>query len=568
MRRNRLTADRDCEMKTKLTPTVALLITLLLTPPAALRAADAAGKAAASPRLTAAPPARPVALNAADYPSLQAAVDALPKTGGTILLPPGEFKLQKTLNVTFAARNYPQFGVQLKGAGRSATMLLLDTKLQPGLDFTGNSYWKVSDLHIRNRSADVGALLARTPANGRGCCGEFDNVVFDGSYPVAAVYMTASECCRFWNCTIGNQLKKWYNKDVEGWTEGEAAVMISPGNIRHLQSPYCQEGTGGGSNTEYLFDGCTIGSEPPQSCGLKIFGQASDIRITSSYLHSCGLAAIYLDGTRGNLNNVSLRNLRIEAEKAQHALSAVGHTSLVTIEGGNWSSTKEAILQEGAPVAFTDAGGACTSTVGAANKWKISQLGLSIWDGWGYRGDYSTFCKEQWGTPEKTAWRDGEPHVFMRFNQLLNSVVEPCEMITRRWRPDSFRSESDAGKLMQTVGGLSVEQARQVSEASFMGGEANRKLRQAQCQLAIGKGSAGNRITVVSQKHLDVDKDGTAPELHYRAAGKRHDALSCPLVGRVASADSLIVRCGARCQRWGRKRCHTPPSTKASMYEH
>jgi hypothetical protein len=483
---------------------------LLLAPLAALHAAGAERKAAESPRVAGGPPAKPAALSAADYPSLQAAVDALPKSGGTILLPPGEFKLQKTLNLSFAARNYPQFGVQLKGAGRSATMLLLDTRLQPGLDFTGNSHWKVSDLHIRNRSANVGALLARTPANGRGCCGEFDNVAFDGSYPIATVYMTASECCRFWNSTINNQLKKWYNKDVEGWTEGEAAVMISPGNIRNIQSPYCKEGTGGGSNTEYLFDGCTIGSEAPQSCGLKIFGQASDIRVTSSYLYSSGLAAIYLDGTRGNLHNVSLRDLRIEAEKAQHALYAIGHTSLVTIDGGAWSSTKEAILQQGAPVAFTDAAGPCTSTVGAANKWKISQLGLSIWDGWGYRGDYREFCKEQRGTPEKTAWKDDEPHVFIRFNQLLNSVVEPCEMVTQRWRPDSARSQGDAAKLMQTVGGLSVEQAQQVAEASFMPGEANRKLRDRQCQLAIGKGSAGNRITVVSKKHLDSGKVGAA----------------------------------------------------------
>jgi hypothetical protein len=491
-------------------PALTLLAVGLLAPLVVLHAAAAERKVAESGRTTGGPPAKPVALNVADYPSLQAAVDALPKRGGTILLPPGEFKLEKTLNLSFAARNYPQFGVQLQGAGRSATMLLLDTKSQPGLDFTGNSYWKVSDLHIRNRSAGVGALLARTPANGRGCCGEFNNVAFDGSYPIAVVYMTGSECCRFWNCTIHNQLKKWYNRDVEGWTEGEAAVMISPGNIRNIQSPYCMEGTGGGSNTEYLFEGCTIASEPPQSCGIKIFGQASDIRVTSSYLQSCGFAAIYLDGTKGNLNNVSLRDLRIEAEKAQHALYAIGHTSLVTIEGGNWSSTKETILQEGAPVAFTDTGGPCTSIVGAANKWKISQLGLAIWDGWGYRGDYSEFCKQQPGTPEKTTWKDDEPHVFMRFNQLVGSVVEPCEMITQRWRRDSVRSEGDAGRLMQTVGGLSVEQAQQVSETSYMRGEANRKLRDRQRQLAMGKGSVGNRITVVSAKHLDMDKDGAA----------------------------------------------------------
>jgi hypothetical protein len=43
-----------------------------------------------------------------------------------------------------------------------------------------------------------------------------------------------------------------------------------------------------------------------------------------------------------------------------------------------------------------------------------------------------------------------------------------------------------------------------------MGGAANRKLRDRQCQLAIGRGSVGNRITVVSAKHLDMGKDGAA----------------------------------------------------------
>ncbi|MEI6423425.1 MAG: hypothetical protein WCP55_14485, partial [Lentisphaerota bacterium] len=292
----------------------------------------------------------------------------------------------------------------------------------------------------------------------------------------------------------------------EGWTEGEAAVMISPSNVRNVQSPYCEEGTGGGSNTEYYFEGCTVGNEAPESCGFKIFGQVGDVRISNSYLHSAGFAAIYLDGTKGNLNSVSIRNVRIEGETGQHALYAVGHTSLVTIEGGNWISTKEVILQEGAPVAFTDAGGPCTSAVGAANKWKISQLGMGIWDGWGYRTDYAKWAIEQRGNAEATAWKDDVPHAYMRFNRLTDSVIEPCEMVTQRWRKDTTRNEADAEKLMQTVGGLSVEQAKQISEASFMGGDANQKLRDRQRMLSIGKDSAGNRITVVKEKHLEIDK--------------------------------------------------------------
>ena len=458
------------------------------------------------------PAPQPVTLESTAYPTLQAAVDALPFGGGTVILPPGEITLEKTLNLSYAAKKNTQFSVCLMGAGKLATKILLDTKGQPGIDFTGNGYWKVSDLHIMNRSANVGALLARTPANGRGCSGEFSNVYFSGCYPIAAVYMTGSECCRFFNCDINNQLKKWYNKDVPGMTEGEACVMISPNNIRDLKSPYCEEGTGGGSNTEYYFDGCTIGNEAPESSGVKIFGQASDIRITNSYLHSDGFTAIYLDGTKGNLSNVSLRDIRIEGEHGKHALYAVGHTNMITIDGGCWNATDEVILQEGVPVKFVDAGGPCISSVGAANKWRISQLSFSVWDGWGYSKEYRDYAREFRNGPEKTAWKDDVPHVYMRFNQMLNSVVDPCEMVTLRWRDAAPQPAAEA-KNLQTVNGLTGEQAQAISEASFMPGAANQKLRDRQRMLAIGKESSGNRITVEKKKLLEMDKNASDKNL-------------------------------------------------------
>ncbi|HEY3396230.1 MAG TPA: right-handed parallel beta-helix repeat-containing protein [Armatimonadota bacterium] len=461
----------------------------------------------------AAEPGPAVSLNAADYPDLQAAVNALPNSGGTVLLPPGTIKLDKTLNLSFALHQNPQFSVTLQGAGTLATVLLLDTKGQPGLDFTGNSYWKVSNLHLMNRSGNVGVLLARTPANGRGCSGEFNNVLFSGCFPVAAVYLTGAEVCRFYHCQFSNQLKKWYNQDVAGVTEGEACVMISPNNVRGLQSPYCTEGTGGGSNTEYYFDGCTFNNEAPESRGLKIFGQASDIRVTNSYLHSDGFTAIYLDATKGNLSGLSLRDLRIEGEHGQHALYAIGHTNQVTIEGGSWNATKEVILQEAAPVAFVDAGGPCVSKVGAANKWRISQLSMSIWDGWGYSKEYRQMAQEMRGGPLPTAWADNVPHVYMRFHTLLNSVIEPCEPVTLRWR-EALARPANAGD-QGTVNGLSAEQAQGLFEASFQPGEANQRLRDRMRQVALGAGSAGNRITVTSRGLLEID-----------AATARHNSLT------------------------------------------
>ncbi|MCX7597380.1 MAG: hypothetical protein N2512_00740, partial [Armatimonadetes bacterium] len=219
-------------------------------------------------------------VNAADYESLDQAVAALPQQGGTIVIPPGRYVIRETLNLSFARHKFPQFAVNLRGAGKLATVLVLETNGQPGIDFTGNSYWSVSDLMIFNRSANVGVLLARTPPGQHGSCGEFRNVYFGGCFPIACVYMTGAECCRFDNCNITNQLKKWYNADVEGMTEGEACVLISPDNVRGLKSPYC-ESTGGGSNTEFLFQGCTFSNEAAGSCGIKVVGYASDLRVVS-----------------------------------------------------------------------------------------------------------------------------------------------------------------------------------------------------------------------------------------------------------------------------------------------
>ncbi|MEI6504087.1 MAG: hypothetical protein WCP21_23995, partial [Armatimonadota bacterium] len=246
-----------------------------------------------------------LSVNAAEYPSLNEAVDALPPEGGTVVLPPGRFVLKETLNLSWARHKSPQFSVNLRGAGKLATVIYLDTDKQPGLDFTGNSYWTVSDLHIMNHSANVGVLLARTPPGANGCSGEFRNIYFSGCFPIAAVYMTGAECCRFVNCNITNQLKKWYNKVVPWMTVGESCVMIFSNNIGDLKSPYC-DSTGGGSNTEFLFDATTMSCEAAGSVCLKVFGQTSDVRVVSCYMHSDGLAAVYLDGTKGNVNAIAV----------------------------------------------------------------------------------------------------------------------------------------------------------------------------------------------------------------------------------------------------------------------
>jgi hypothetical protein len=293
--------------------------------------------------------------------------------------------------------------------------------------------------------------------------------------------MTGAECCRFYNCTITNQLKKWYNADVPWMAEGEAGVMISPDNRRDLRSPYC-ESTGGGSNTELLFEGTTISCEAAKSCCVKVFGQTGDVRVVSCYLHSDGLAAVYLDGTKGNVGPVSLRDVRIEGEHGRHALYACGHTFNVLIDGGNWTSTFESILQEGAP-SFTDEA-AASSAAGSATGWDIRGLGLCNWDGSALHPDYRRSMAELGYSGASTSWPDDKPYVFMRFARLLDSVIEPAMLCTLRFREDA------AGKS--------------VIQDSFSCGDVSARIRERWRLVSLGTECAGNRLTAGRPNQVEL----------------------------------------------------------------
>jgi len=65
-------------------------------------------------------------INAAEYPSLQAAFDALPMSGGLVRLPPGDFRLAKPLVLERAE-------TRIEGAGASTRLINCNRKGQPAL---------------------------------------------------------------------------------------------------------------------------------------------------------------------------------------------------------------------------------------------------------------------------------------------------------------------------------------------------------------------------------------------------------------------------------------------------
>lgn len=368
----------------------------------------------------------PVQLNAGDFDSIQAALDALPLQGGTVVIPPGAYVLKKTLNLSYALKGRTTT-IRLQGAGRNwTTRLILDTGGEPGIDLTGNNYCSISDLMIQNRTANVGILLSRGPGPAGGCGGhEFRNLVLHGAYPISCVYSIGAEVNRWYNCTFSNQLPESYQRDVPGMTSGDCFIFAAA-NIHEVKSPYVADNAGG-CNTELLIHGCTISNVGPDSVGLRVVGFASDVRVYASYLHSDGFSAIYLDGTKQCLDNVALRDLRIEGEDGKHCLYAKGQVRNVIIEGGAWGANFEPIVQEDA-LSFTDLRYS-PDPQGVALNWQIRGLSVSIHDGVGYDTGWAGHFTEH---PEEKAWPEDSRYVFMRFDRLQYSYIECKFMVAIR----------------------------------------------------------------------------------------------------------------------------------------
>ena len=388
-------------------------------------------------------------LVATDFPSIQDAIAALPYGGGTVCLPPGTHVLKQTLNLTKALRGH-WFAVNLRGAGRFSTFLVLDTGGDPGIDLSGNAMCEVSDMSIRNKTANCGILLSRDPAGSGGCLHVFRSLHFEGAFPVSAIYSIGGEVNRYYDCHIGNQLPKHYQKDIEGMEAGDAFIFAGS-NIRGVKSPYV-EGNQGGCNTEMTMVGCTVSNQGRDSVGLRVVGHAGDVRVYGSYFHSDGFSAIYLDGTRAEVSNVGIRDCRIEGEDGVHCLYAKGHCRNVTVDTGGWfSGAGEPILQEDAP-SFGDEGYAA-DTAGVAHGWNVRGIFFSIWDGI----DLTRKAER----PRLYPFEERGYYAIMRFDRVQFSNLECKSMHVIRHRLD------EEGKLQsQAVYGPDVRKGIVVEKMS------------------------------------------------------------------------------------------------------
>ncbi len=69
---------------------------------------------------------KPVTIDASRFPTLQAAFDAVPESGGEVIIPPGNYELSKPLVLTTA-------DTHIRGAGTSTHLINLNENGEPAL---------------------------------------------------------------------------------------------------------------------------------------------------------------------------------------------------------------------------------------------------------------------------------------------------------------------------------------------------------------------------------------------------------------------------------------------------
>lgn len=271
-------------------------------------------------------------INAADYPTLQAAVDALPEKGGAIFLPPGTYTLDAPLNLaeTYQTGDSVKW-ITLQGSGKNNTII---TGHFPGsviVDATRSSYMTVRDLTVTGTAKCLWLSARRDGLGGGG--NYFERVRFLGTNCTVALALICSEVNRFVNC------------DIQTDQPNAVSVLFSYSNLYNISSPYSTI-SDLISTTDLEFFGTTIANYGTDSIGIYVGGPAANVQFYGGTHESAGLASIYLDGTVGNINQVNVHNLRIDASEGRYALYAKDKSTSLIVNGGSWEAGGELIRYE------------------------------------------------------------------------------------------------------------------------------------------------------------------------------------------------------------------------------
>ncbi len=382
-------------------------------------------------------------LYADNFPNLQAAVDALPTGGGKVIMSARTYKLDKPLNLTNTYNNGQKTKwITIEGAGKMNTVITGDFPDDAVIDATCAGFLTMRDFTISGKSKSL-MLCARTKGAGGGGH-NFENLMFRGDNVLEGgvlVWLIGSECDRFINCQF--QVGK-PNSVCVAFTP--IAEFTAAGVTHQIKSSYEPNMTGS-STTELRFYGCVMGSGTYNSIGLYTQGSNADISIFGGYWHNSGFAAIYLDGTRANVGDTAIRDLRIEGECGKYGLYATGAVRNVLIDSGNWGAAGEVIRYEKSPDGTHGAN--CS-----AENWVIRNCSLTIQD--------QDIRKPEWDKNRKNSGEElnhigRESRSIIRADKMVNSKVENIwvrayEIVRKKVPKDqSLKGNTDFATVTQNI---------------------------------------------------------------------------------------------------------------------
>lgn len=256
-------------------------------------------------------------LVATSYPSLQAAVDAVPTNGGKLMIPAGTYTLTNTLDLTHRAF--------LEIVGTPATILRFELAAPgPGVDLTGAHHGLFSNLRLEaaGDTCQAGILLARDASGAPAGSHAFSQVSVAGRFTTAGIYNLASEGNRFFSCRFC----------TSNTAAGSDGFVFTSTNFAGLSSPYAGALAATGRCSSLLLEGCTLTDAGQARAALQVFGEAKNLDVLDCTLDAKGEAVVQLGPDDGTAGRVVLTGCRTSgASAATHFLKAAGVTSQVVI---------------------------------------------------------------------------------------------------------------------------------------------------------------------------------------------------------------------------------------------
>lgn len=270
-----------------------------------------------------------------DTAAIQAALDSVRTSEGTLYFPPGRYRVSQSLDGTTAGT-----GFTIAGSGRDTTEIIGNDPGYPLLDFTGANRVTLRDLTVWGNAAGTnvslcGILWGRPASNASSGSHLMERVKVWGNFQKWGVVANSAELCVYRECEF------YAGYDLAPPDNPMTAFCLSGGSgTRGLTSRYNAPGTGSGGNSSQAFYDCKFFNYVPTT----VTGYATTYNLELDGVMTCTMINPYYysryNGTQVKLNNLST--------SAFDTLDIIGarHEYLTPLSGGTEPASYSAAATE------------------------------------------------------------------------------------------------------------------------------------------------------------------------------------------------------------------------------